>query len=240
VYVWNFCDLLPHHLSADNPHPSSVKPQTPTMGCNSSKRIAPYKYIDDITLTEGQLQAVINSWQLVKAFGSEKIGSIIFLKIFIVAPETFKMFRFQDDPDWEHSRMFRHHCKIVVNIIGASVKNLRKPELMIKHLDELGLKHSFFPITPEHFDILGTEILVAFEKVIGFMFTKEAREGWIKVYDIMSRAIQLAMTNFRKENKLDVFLQVAKDKGDEEDRERLSKLTPQPNTSDDVASSSNV
>ena len=137
------------------------------MGCYaSSSRIAPYSYIDGIQLTEGQLQAVINSWQIVKAFGSEKIGKIIFMKIFLVAPETFKMFRFQDDPDWENSRMFRHHCKIVVNIIGSVVKNLKKPDLLKKHLDELGLKHSFFPITPRHFDILGDEITVAFKSVI--------------------------------------------------------------------------
>jgi hypothetical protein len=51
---------------------------------------------------------------MVKLFGTEKIGMIIFKRIFIIAPETFQMFGFADDPNWESSRSFHHHAKMLL------------------------------------------------------------------------------------------------------------------------------
>jgi hemoglobin-like flavoprotein len=162
------------------------------------KETAPqvYQYIDGITLTPSQVNELNRTWLLLHLYGTEQIGIIIFKKIFLIAPETFQMFGFSEDPNWETSRSFRHHAKIVVNIIGSVVTGLKKPELMEKHLHELGLKHSLFRITSEHFDLLGQYFLEAFEQILGkdsTAFSLKSSEDWKIVYRIISRNIQESM-----------------------------------------------
>ena len=48
------------------------------------------------------------------------------------------------------------------------------------------------------------------------MFTEEAKQGWIVVYDIMSRTIQKAMSDFKKENGIDGFIDFAIKKDNDE------------------------
>jgi hemoglobin-like flavoprotein len=85
---------------------------------------------------------------------------ILFKRFFIAAPDTFLMFdEFRDLPDWEESRKFKHHCKIVMNIIGSAVNILREPESLDSTLEYLGLKHEGFAITQAHFDLMGVEFL---------------------------------------------------------------------------------
>jgi hemoglobin-like flavoprotein len=152
-----------------------------------------YCYIDGITLNNSQINELIKTWRMVSLFGSDKIGQKIFKKIFIIAPETFQMFGFSDDPNWEMSRSFLHHAKIVVNIIGSVVNGLKNPQLMEKHLHELGLKHSLFRITSQHFDLLGEYLIVAFQEVLGPAFSSYAAECWNILYRIISRNIQDSM-----------------------------------------------
>jgi hemoglobin-like flavoprotein len=84
-------------------------------------------------------------------------------------------------------------CKNVVNIIGSVVDGLKNPQLMEKHLHELGLKHSLFRITARHFELLGDHLLSAFEEVLGAAFFSSAKASWKILYDIMSRNIQSSM-----------------------------------------------
>lgn len=70
-------------------------------------------------MTSKQVQDVMDSWNDVKEFGTEKTGILLFKRFFIVQPETFSMFEdFRDIKDWENSAQFKHHCKIVMNIVG--------------------------------------------------------------------------------------------------------------------------
>lgn len=162
-------------------------------GLSRNKQQIVYHYIEDITLNESQINELNKTWTIVKLFGSEKIGKIIFKKIFIIAPETFQMFGFSEDPNWESSRSFLHHAKIVVNIIGSVVDGLKNPTLMEQHLHELGLKHSLFKITPLHFELLGNHLISAFKEVIGIAFTTFSQQCWEILYQIISKNIQSSM-----------------------------------------------
>lgn len=163
------------------------------MGSGLTRSQHEYHYIDNIILNEKQINELSRTWLLVSMFGSEKIGILIFKKIFVIAPETFQMFGFSEDPNWEKSRSFLHHAKIVVNIIGSVVNGLKNPQLMEKHLHELGLKHSLFKITSYHFDLLGEYLITAFQEVLGLTFTNYSAECWKILYHIISRNIQDSM-----------------------------------------------
>jgi hemoglobin-like flavoprotein len=159
----------------------------------AGEAIEEYSYIDGIVLNNSQINELVRTWRMVSLFGSDKIGQKIFKKIFVIAPETFQMFGFSEDPNWETSRSFLHHAKIVVNIIGSVVNGLRNPQLMEKHLHELGLKHSLFKITSQHFDMLGEYLITAFQEVLGPAFTPSSIDCWNILYRIISRNIQDSM-----------------------------------------------
>ena len=104
------------------------------------------------------------SWPYVNDYGPEKVGMIAFKKLFIVAPETFTTFSsFCDDPNWETSSHFIHHCRVVVAVIGASIKTLKTPTVLCPHLEFLGFQHKLRDIHARHFAILGEAFIEALE-----------------------------------------------------------------------------
>lgn len=106
------------------------------------------------------VNALFESWNHIKNFGTENAGKILFIRFFIVAPETFQTFAdFRDLEDWKNSSSFAHHCKIVMNIIGSVIQMLKTPDSIESTLDYLGLKHEGFNITQQHFDLMGIEFL---------------------------------------------------------------------------------
>ncbi len=100
------------------------------------------------------------------------------------------MFRFCNEPDWEHSAHFEHHCNTVVRLLGHVVKVIRDPVKIDRNVSVLGLKHSVFEVSPDQFDYLGEMLLIAFEEVLAESFTVSAKSGWAKIYRIMSIMIQ--------------------------------------------------
>jgi hemoglobin-like flavoprotein len=136
----------------------------------------------------------MSSWELVKEYGAEKLGMALFKNLFKKAPETFPMFdSFCNDPNWEESPHFKHHCKVVVNVIGSFIKLLRNPALLVSHIEFLGLKHNLFKITPGHFDILGGELLNCLKNALGEHYSKETNDSWLVVYMIISDKMQSYM-----------------------------------------------
>jgi hemoglobin-like flavoprotein len=141
-----------------------------------------------------EVQIVVDSWAEVKKFGAEKAGIILFKRFFIAAPDTFHMFdEFRDLPDWEESREFKHHCKIVMNIVGSAVNLLREPESLDSTLEYLGLKHEGFAITQAHFDLMGVEFLETLKEALGVKYTKEVEVAWLALYTYITKIIMMGM-----------------------------------------------
>ena len=143
-------------------------------------------------LSESQIALIAASWEAAKEYGAENIGIILFKSLFVRAPETFGMFEsFAELKDWESSPHFKHHCRVVVNIIGSFVKLLNNPQLLISHIEFLGLKHNLFNISPRHFEILGEDLLRIFEEKLGTeKFSAEAKAAWLIFYTIISKSMQ--------------------------------------------------
>lgn len=163
-------------------------------------------YIDNLTLSSNEIKAIKKSWESVKSKKcAEKIGGDAFIG-FLLSPETFEFFNFSRHQKWKQSKEFNQHCKIVVNILASVVSLLDKPDIMEKRLEELGLKHSFFDIKPQHYTNLGIELILAFEAALGSQFTDEAKSGWSTLYEICSRNIQVASKKFIADNGLQNFV----------------------------------
>lgn len=143
-------------------------------------------------LTESQIALIAASWEAAKEFGSEEIGILLFKSLFVRAPETFTMFEsFAELKDWETSPHFKHHCRVVVNVIGSFVKLLNNPQLLVSHIEFLGLKHNLFNISPRHFEILGEDLLRIFDDKLGKeKFSAESKAAWLIFYTIISKSMQ--------------------------------------------------
>eukprot|EP01031_Cornospumella_fuschlensis_P034763 gene34763-42097_t len=145
-------------------------------------------------MTSKQVQDVMDSWNDVKEFGTEKTGILLFKRFFKVQPETFNMFEdFKDIKDWENSAQFKHHCKIVMNIVGAAVGLLKDPESLDSTLEYLGLKHQGFNITKEHFDIMGVELMGVLREALGSKFTPDKEQAWMCMYAYVTKVIMVGM-----------------------------------------------
>jgi hemoglobin-like flavoprotein len=168
-------------------------------GATCLKPAADY-LIGGIELSEAQVQDVRDSWQLVVEAGADRVGIIAFKGLFVSAPETFQLFHsFNTIENWQESRQYRHHCAVVVKVIGYIVKVLCDPELLEKNMDYMGMRHSLFEIHPHHFDTLGVEIIKAFEELLGDRFTASAKEGWVLVYTAISNKLQTHLESYNKE-----------------------------------------
>jgi hemoglobin-like flavoprotein len=147
-----------------------------------------------VGLDSRQIQLIADSWHDVKEFGTEQAGIVLFKKFFIKAPETFQMFdEFKDLPNWADSKEFRHHCKIVMNIVGSAVGLLRDPDSLESTLEYLGLKHDGFSITQEHFDVMGVELMDTFREALGPKFTPDIERAWGIFYVYIVKVIVMGM-----------------------------------------------
>lgn len=145
-------------------------------------------------MTPTQIDQVVHSWAEVKKFGAEKAGMILFKRFFIVAPETFQMFEdFREEANWENSKPFKHHCKIVMNIVGSAVGLLKDPESLDSTLEYLGMKHEGFNITEKQFDIMGVELIETLREILGNDMTPEVEKAWLSMYKYISNIIVMGM-----------------------------------------------
>mmetsp|Transcript_20574 Transcript_20574/g.15159 ORF Transcript_20574/g.15159 Transcript_20574/m.15159 type:complete len:185 (-) Transcript_20574:13-567(-) len=155
---------------------------------------------EHIGLGNREVQDIVDSWQEVKAFGAERAGIILFKRLFIAAPETFQMFAdFKDLPNWEDSREFKHHCRIVMNIVGTAVSLLKDPDSLDGTLEYLGLKHEGFAITQEHFDILGVELIHTLREALGPKLTPAVEKAWSQMYKYIADIIIRGMHYMERE-----------------------------------------
>lgn len=153
-------------------------------------------FIDGISLSEQQIRELTESWDLVYLTGdAERIGAYMFKHMFERSPETFAFFEnMSGDPNWENSAPYKHHCKVVVNVIGTTVKALRTPDILDKNVNFLGLKHCLLEIKPEHFVILGEEFVKGYEEIVtSEKFPPSVKEAWAIFYSILSLTIQKYM-----------------------------------------------
>lgn len=154
---------------------------------------------EHIGMDNSEVEDIVKSWEAVRKFGAEQAGIILFKKVFAAAPETLQMFEaFRDIPDYENSKEFKHHCKIVMNIVGSAVGLLRDPESLDSTLEYLGLKHDGFGITQAHFDLMGGLMMETLREAIGSKFTPAVEKAWLKMYNYTAKLILDGMSRMEK------------------------------------------
>lgn len=137
---------------------------------------------------------IIESWSLIREYGSEKIAMEVFKTLYDRDPEIFSLFKsFCNDPKWSSSRGFRIHSKTVMNVLGSALVNIQTEEEVISAMATVGTLHTTFSIGSRHFELLKNELILQLEQHLKEKFTPEVKAAWILAYNRVAKGMQFAM-----------------------------------------------
>jgi len=68
-----------------------------------------------------------------------------------------------------------------------TVNNLRKPDALSDALRGLGTRHVQYGVLPQHYPMVGSSLLKAFEVSLGTAWTPDVQQAWIEAYEVMAQ-----------------------------------------------------
>jgi hemoglobin-like flavoprotein len=84
---------------------------------------------------------------------------LLFKNVFTAAPAALQLFSFKDEVNLYESKALKKHGAGVINTVGTAVAGLRDFDTLTQLLQVLGRKHLGYGVQPEHFELLGIELL---------------------------------------------------------------------------------
>ena len=98
---------------------------------------------------------------------------------------------FRADPTLRH--LFKgdmtHQGQRLMGMIGSALQLLDRPTALLPVLRSLGARHAGYRVRPEHYDTVGTALLLTLEQGLGSAFTPEARAAWSELYGVIARTM---------------------------------------------------
>ena len=82
--------------------------------------------------------------------------------------------------------------KKLMMTLGVAVKTLNQPEKLIPVLEELGRRHALYGVRDDHYEAVGSALILTLEEKLAEEFTTEAREAWAEMYEIVAETMKRA------------------------------------------------
>jgi len=139
-------------------------------------------------LSSADMDVVESTWKSVAALGAEKVGTLLFKNIFTIAPGALDLYSFKKEPHiktYETPGIKAHGAK-VVNTLGTAIDSIWDLSKVVPALQELGIRHIGYGVTPAHYGVVGKALMQTLEAGLGSAFTRSARVAWSKVWHIVS------------------------------------------------------
>lgn len=105
------------------------------------------------------------------------------------AAEAFYRRLFEIDPSLRglfHGSLAQQGERLM-QMIGAAVGLLNRPETLFPVLHALGARHVGYGVRPQHYDTVGTALLQTLGEAIGEGFTAAHRDAWGALFAIVKR-----------------------------------------------------
>jgi hemoglobin-like flavoprotein len=90
------------------------------------------------------------------------------------------------EPLFANTHMSEQGEKLFASLVLV-VGVLRQPEALEKALKGLGTRHVKYGVLPEHYPMVGSALLKAFEGVLNADWTPEVKEAWIGAYGAVTQ-----------------------------------------------------
>ncbi|GAB4228419.1 MAG: globin family protein [Elainellaceae cyanobacterium] len=125
----------------------------------------------------------LNIELLEDSFATVKSNSAAFTKEFYTTlfadhPEIQPLFT-NTDMEAQGKKLFQS-LTLVIN-------NLRQPEALSSALRGLGTQHIQYGVLPEHYPMVGSSLLKAFEAMLDTTWTPEAQHAWTEAYGVVAQ-----------------------------------------------------
>eukprot|EP00930_Biecheleria_cincta_P093271 TRINITY_DN8351_c0_g1_i2.p1 TRINITY_DN8351_c0_g1~~TRINITY_DN8351_c0_g1_i2.p1 ORF type:complete len:329 (-),score=70.02 TRINITY_DN8351_c0_g1_i2:280-1194(-) len=182
--------MLPGHIV-------KLKKKLGEMGRHSVPHSLPSMQPDDEMMT-----AVQRSWATIKEIGTDEVGGMFYKKLFVLEPETVKLFphsvrqRYRDwaceeecpeimDPK-VGSPALRKLGSRVIDAVGGVVAGMHDFDRLVPMLQQLGMRHVGYGLNPEYWRLAEKVLLEVLRDILGQSFTKEVEMSWTMVYGFMT------------------------------------------------------
>ena len=83
-----------------------------------------------------------------------------------------------------------HQGQRLMGMIGSALQLLDRPAALLPVLRSLGARHAGYKVRDEHYETVGTALLLTLEQGLGTAFTAEARAAWVDLYGVIARTMQ--------------------------------------------------
>lgn len=130
---------------------------------------------DDPMITEKEIHLVQSTWEAVTPI-ADQAATIFYDKLFELDGELRSLFP-EDLSDQK---------KKLMQMITVAVKGLTKLEEIVPAVQALGKRHVGYGVKDEHYETVGTALILTLGAGLQDAFTDEVKDAWIKVYGILS------------------------------------------------------
>ena len=124
-------------------------------------------------MTPDQISLVQKSFETVPA---EIAADLFYARLFELDPSLRPLFK---------GDMKAQGAKLM-DMIAVAVRGLSNLDRIVPAVQELGVRHSGYGVTPDHYDTVGSALLWTLEKGLGEQFTDDVREAWTAAYTLLS------------------------------------------------------
>lgn len=124
-------------------------------------------------MTPDQISLVQKSFEIVPA---EIAADLFYTRLFELDPSLRPLFK---------GDMKAQGAKLM-DMIAVAVRGLSNLDRIVPAVQDLGVRHSGYGVTPDHYDTVGSALLWTLEKGLGEQFTDDVQEAWTAAYILLS------------------------------------------------------
>ena len=103
--------------------------------------------------------------------------------------DTFYGHLFHDYPQvkpmFENTSMAEQKNKLLATL-KLAVDNLRRPDILVPALEQLGARHVDYGTLPDHYPAVGATLLKSLAEVAGELWSDELEQAWADVYGVVA------------------------------------------------------
>ncbi|MDV2997509.1 MAG: Bacterial hemoglobin [Chroococcidiopsis sp. SAG 2025] len=118
-----------------------------------------------------------SSFAQIKANSSE-VTKQFYTVLFTNYPEV--------QPLFANTNMEKQRKQLFQSLV-FTVNNLHKPDVLSGALRGLGTRHIQYGVLPQHYPMVGSSLLKAFELSLGSAWTPDVQQAWIEAYEVVAQ-----------------------------------------------------
>lgn len=142
------------------------------------RRKGPRRDEESFMLTNHEIHLIRQSFnQLAPA--ADRVAGDFYRNLFLIQPALQLLFPVDLD----------EQKKKLMQMLGAAINLLNRPEKLLPVLEELGRRHALYGVRDEHYETVGAALLDTLRARLGASFDAETAGAWTKMYRFVAETM---------------------------------------------------